>query len=503
MNEQNKIALEDLDLIEFYTFLEEIMKKHVKKSEKDWFDTPDFAVFSKFITSDVRNIQNVLPNATDDYLYTACERIFNIQDWIKLMVEDAGFSKFSKNWQDIFEKEFGDKDVLQTMYSYCFDKWMTSKSGQQRIGVNFYHIHNEIIYYRDSLGSWFTVDRSTSFDPKPTMQPVNDIQLSESLNSEYTPDLYDVLIEHWNNSAYQASLPAGLLDFNETETSPEDYFDFSFDRIKSILDSPVSVAELEKVNGGPIDDLKYKVMIANFVLDTVARRRLDKTGHTVYLLRDCLTFYEAHKALDYLTSESTSADQILVGRKLLSIEPEQWEFYGAMVDGLYTAHLRYPTDFSDFYNEYSRLMNLFVENNQNFASLVAKLAVYIKAHVVTDRQKIVVFDIGFQGSIALLTKYVIDQHIQPTKDGGQMETDIEIAIGAVWSMDLYGHRYYSDYFPMLNRIQQLERNNELYHYKHGSVSADGVKVTMGNKDHQKKASVELLVLLMIAKLQSK
>lgn len=503
MNDQNKTKQEDLDLVEFYTFLENIMKKQVKKSEKNWFNTPDFAVFSNFIVSDIRNILIKLPDATDDYLYATSEHIFNIQDWIKLMVEDAGFLRFSKNWQDVFEKEFGDRDVLKNLYDSCFDKWVSNKSGQQKIGINLYHIHEVKIYYRDFYGNWFFVDKSTVFDPKPDKEPINEVSLSETLNRGYTLTQYDDLLGRWQKSNFDASLPPNFLTYNKTESSPEEYFDFSFVKIKTLLDNPVPITELEKLNGGKINELDYKVTIANFVLETVARRRSDKNSHTIYLLRDCLMFYEAHKALDYLRGEHTSADQILVGRKLLSIEPGQWEYYGAMVDSLYTAHLRYPTNFSDFYNEYARLMNLFVEHNKNFASLIAKLAEYIDAHTSTDKEKIIVFDIGFQGSIALLTKYIIDFHIRPLRNGKQIETDIEIAIGAVWSMELYGSRYYSDYFPMLNRIQQQERNNELYHYKHGSVNANGVKVIMGDDDHQSRASIELIVLMMIAKLQSK
>ncbi len=503
MDQQNRTGQEDQDLIEFYTFLESIMKKQVKKSERDWFNTPDFAVFSNFIISDLQNIQKMLPSAMDETLYSTCEHIFNIQDWIKLMVEDAGFSRFSQNWQDVFEKELGDRHVLKTLYDSCFDKWLNGKAGQHKIGINFYHIYEGRVYYRNSNKNWFLVDKSTAFDPKPDMDPVNETLLAETLNREYISTGCDELIDRWQKSDFSASLPLDFFAYNQSETSPEEYFDFSFGRIKSLLDNPVSINELEKLSNGTLNNLDYKVMIANYVLDTVEKRRSDTNSHTIYLLRDCLMFYEAHKALDYLKNEQTSADQILVGRKLLSIEPGQWEYYGAMVDSLYTAHLRYPKDFSDFYSEYSRLMNLFVEHNQNFASLIAKLTDYIKAHVSTDKDKIIVFDIGFQGSIALLTKYVIDYHIRPNRNGKQIETDIEIAIGAVWSMDLYGHRYYSDYFPMLNRIQQLERNNELYHYKHGSVDANGVKVIMGNDQHQREASIELMVLLMIAKLRSK
>ena len=110
-----------------------------------------------------------------------------------------------------------------------------------------------------------------------------------------------------------------------------------------------------------------------------------------------------------------------------------------------------------------------------------------------------VFDIGFQGSIALLVKYIIDTQIAAEKG---ISTDVKIEIGAQWSMKLFGERYDGDYFPMLNRVQLLKRSNELYQYKDNSLESAKLTVTMGNYEQQRRAAIELAVLVMVAQIES-
>ncbi|MFH1423275.1 MAG: hypothetical protein ABIH42_11265, partial [Planctomycetota bacterium] len=98
---------------------------------------------------------------------------------------------------------------------------------------------------------------------------------------------------------------------------------------------------------------------------------------------------------------------------------------------------------------------------------------------------------------ALLTKYIIDRHISPSGPNGKIETDIEIGVGAEWSKELFGHRHYSDYFPLLNRIQLMSRSDELYHYIEGSLDSGKLKVKMSTKKTQHDAATELIVFIML------
>lgn len=485
---------DDAWLIEFFKHFETILTP--KRSDmKNWSVAADFQVFSDFLIRDIQDIQERLKNADDEYLYYVCRHTFNIIDWISLMVA-SGLTTFSSAFDPLFDEHFGDKYILQNIYDTCFEKWVSQKNGQWKIGENFYNIIDGKLYYRNRFGQWFEIDRRTAFDLQPDKEIIESTNLIEKLNSEYGETWYDAIIRRWEDKKYQGTLPDDFLRFDDKETSPEAYFNFTMEHIKTLLKNPVSIVELERWNGGKIIDLEHIVKISALVLEIVKKRRKDDS-HTVYLLRDCLMFYEAHKTLDFLNSENTSSDQILVGRKLLTHELREWGYYIVTLESLYTAHQRYPENFTEFYNEYARLMDMFVSFNPGFATIINNIASYIKEHIQTDKNKIVIFDIGFQGSIALLTKYVVDRHIKPIGFNGKIATDVKIGVGAEWSKELFGDRYENDCFPFLNRVQLMARSDELFHYKQDSLDSGKLRVVMGNKEWQQKAAIELAVLEMV------
>ncbi|EKD69923.1 MAG: hypothetical protein ACD_46C00697G0002, partial [uncultured bacterium] len=443
-----ELSQDDTWFIEFFKHFETILTP--KRSDvKNWSVAADFQVFSEFLIRDMQEIQERLKNADDEYLYYVCRHTYNIIDWIRLMVA-SGLTTFSSAFDPLFEEHFGDKYIFQNTYDSCFEKWVSQKSGQWKIGENFYNIFEGNLYYRNRFGQWFEVDRKTAFDLQPDRISIEDTDLIEKLNSEYKETWYDTIIRRWENKKYQGTLSDDFLSFGNEETSPEEYSNFTIRNIESLLKNPISIAELERWNGGEIVDLEHIVKISAFVLEIVKKRRKDNS-HTIYLLRDCQMFYEAHKTLDILNSENTSLDQVLIGRKLLTHELREWGYYIVTLEILYTAHKRYSTNFNEFYDEYARLMDMFVFLNPGFAEKVDNIADYVKEHIKTDKDKVVVFDIGFQGSIALLTKYIIDRHIKSNGSNINLETDIKIGVGAEWSKELFGDRYENDYFPFLNR----------------------------------------------------
>lgn len=491
-----KIQEEDEWLVKFFKNFETMLSPN--KSDINWSVAADFHIFSEFLIKDIQEIQKRLKSADDEYYYYVCRHIFNIIDWIGLMTA-AGFSTFNAAFERLFDERFGDKHILQNLYDACFKKWVSKKNGQWKIGENLYNILDGKTYYRDRFGQWFEADRKTVFDLKPEKKLIGNKNLIEQLNSGYKETWYDAILRRWKDKQYRGTLPDNFLQFDDKETSPEAYSDFTIENIKTLLKNPVSIAELERWNGGEVIDLEHIVKISALVLGIVNKRRTDDS-HTIYLLRDCLMFYEAHKAIDILKSENTSADQILIGRKLLNHKLKEWGYYVVTLESLYIAHKRYPVNFTEFYSEYARLMDMFISLNTGFAEKIANLADYIKNHIRTDKNKIVIFDIGFQGSIALLTKYIIDRHIGPTGPNGKIETNIKVGVGAEWSKKLFGDRHETDYFPFLNRVQLMARSDELYHYKQESLNSGKLQVIMGDKEYQRKAAVELAVLVMVALL---
>lgn len=491
-----QISQDDALLAGFFKNFETILP--AKRSEVNWSVAADFQFLSKFLLRDIKEIRRKLKNADEEYLYYVCRHTFNLIDWISLMTGN-GFTTLGEALGLIFQENFGDKNALQNTYDVCFEKWVHQKNGQYQVGENFYNILNGKLYYRNHFGQWFEVERRTAFDLQPNKEPISDNSLMETLNGQYKETWYDKIIRQWKDKKYQGTLSNDFLRFDKEETSPEEYFDFTVENIKTLLHNPVSVAELERWSGGEIVELNHIVKICAGILEIVKKRRKDDS-HTIYLLRDCLMFYEANKTIDIIHSENTSADQLLVGRKLLNHDLRQWGYYSATLEALYTAYQRYPQNFTEFYNEYARLLDLFVSLHSGFATIVKNIADYIRKHIKTDKKKIVIFDIGFQGSINLLIKYIIDRHIKPSGPNGPLETDIKIGVGAEWSKELFGDRYESDCFPFLNRVQLMARSDELFHYKDGSLDSGKLRVVMGNKEWQHRAAIELVVLVMVTLL---
>jgi len=487
---------DDVFLVKLFQNFDKMMSP---RDKINWAVTSDFKVFSEFLIKDIQKIQKRLKKPSDAYLYYVCEHSFNFLDWIKLIVEDAGCTTFGSAWEKVFDEHFKDKHILQQIYTNCFEKWISKKTGQYKIGVNFYNILKGKLYYHDRFNHWFEVDKNTAFDLKPNKKLIKTHNIIEQLNKQYKETPYDVLLKKWKNKNYQGKLPKTFFQFNKKETSPEEYSDFTLSNIKELLKNPVSLTEIERWNNNKTIDVEHIMKMAMFITKLVEKRR-KANSHTLYLLRDCLIFHEAQKAMDILDGKKTSSDQILVGRKLLSNKKGVWGFYATMLEALYTSHLRYPKDFTKFYNEYARLMDLFVSLNSDFATIIDRISKYIKKHTQTNKRKIIIFDIGFQGSIALLTKYIIDRHINPSIPKNKIRTDIEIGVGAKWSKELFGSRHNSNYFPMLNRIQLMSRSDELYHYVWGSLKLGKIKVKMSDKKIQKEAAIELIVVMMVLKL---
>lgn len=494
----DQIIKEDEDIVYFFKNFEAILGSPKRREIDNVLNGLDFRVFSEYLINDIREMEQRLSSADDTYLLYVCEHIFNITDWIELMVGSMS-SIFTDAWEKVFEEHFGDKYKLKSIYDKSLGRWIANKSGQHRLGENTYSVLAENLYYRNRFGQWFQVDKETAFDLQPKKELVNDRATVEKLDKGYEETACDLLIRDWENTDYQGVLQDDFLKFDKEVTNPEEYFDFTLEHIKNLLENPVSITELERWNGGKIINLEDTIKLCALTLDIAKHRRKDPS-HTVYLLRDCIVFYQMHKTLDLLYSKETSSDQLMIGRKLLSYKPDQWGYYIVTLEALYEAHIRYPNNFNEFYSEYARLLDLCVSVNSKFKTLIDDLAAYIKKHIKTDRNKVVIFDTGFQGSINLLTKYVIDRHIKPTGSEHEIDTEIEVSVGALWSKELFGDRALGYYFPFLNRIQYMAMNDELYHYRFGSLKDGTVQVTMGNKEWQKKAAIELVVLVVVAHL---
>ncbi|MEI8072925.1 MAG: hypothetical protein WCH00_02435 [Candidatus Saccharibacteria bacterium] len=492
MNDTNNI--EDSDLIELFKDFEVIFSKPNKFGAERIAAGIDFKVFSEFLIDDIRNLKNDMANASDRQLLYISRHMFNIIDWIKLIVENRSVA-FAEAFEIKFEENFNNKNILQDLYNDSLERWLTNNKGQQRIGANVYTIYENELYYRDRFKNWYEVDKGTAFDMLPGKTIIQNEHTLKYLNSNYEETWYDSILSRWEDKKYQGKLSADFMNFEKKESSPEEYFDFTLEHIKQLIKNPVSLSELERWYGNKIKNLEDIVKLLHMSKSMVNHNR-ESSAHTIYLLRDCLVFYELHKTLDLLTENSTSSDQLLIGRRLLSNEPDLWGYYIVILEALYVSHDRHRDNFDDFYEDFSGLMDQFFSLNGSFAKLVKELSKYIEKHIATNQREIIIFDTGFQGTINLFIKYIIDNHIKPK----HIKVEIKVGVGAEWSKKMFGKRAGSDYFPYLNRIQLLARSDRLYQFKYGSLKDGGVRVTMGDKAPQKQAAAELVTLVTLALL---
>jgi hypothetical protein len=467
-------------------------------SKIDWFKTGDFQALGVFLVNLIREAQGRIKKADDSYLYSASRQLCETMEWIRLVSIATGPS-YMLAIERLFKEEFGDENVHIKTYNACFKAWLGQKVGQYKIGYNHYNILEGDLFYRDRFGQWFEIDKETAFDLKPKR---NDILTDKDkivlLNKDYRETPYDKVISLWNKKGFKGVLKDDFLRFKDKETSPEEYLKFTVKHINELIKNPISIGELERWSGSRVEELEHLVKISSFLLEMVKKQ--GDQDHHVYLLRDCLVFYELRKTLDILTGENTSVDQLLIGRKLLKSKHKRWGFWIVAYEIFYHAHKIYPTNFAEFYREYSRLMNLFFSLNPDFAKVITAMSEYIKKHIHTDRKNII-FDVGFNGTINLLTKYIVDNHINIPNQ--KLKTDVKLAVGAPWLKKLFKERYETDYFFFMHHIQLMARSEHLYSYKSGSLKSGKLTVKMGSKKWQRKATVELVVLVMVALLSTK
>lgn len=469
-------------------------------SKIDWSIVSDFQVQGGFLIKFIKEIQGKIKNADDDYLYSASRQLYNTIECIRQIIGVNIGPAYMRAFETLFQQEFGDKKIYRKVYLTCFEKWIGKKVGQYQVGHNYYNILKGNLFYRDRFGQWFEIDKEHAFDLQPMKKRfLRDKKTIVLLNSTYKETPYDKIINLWNKKEFKGVLKSDFLKFNKKETSPEEYIKFTLKHIKKLIHNPVSIKELERWNGGEFD-LEHLVKISVCLYDYISKK--NNHDHTVYLLRDCLAFYELIKIRDMLTGEKTSIDQLMIGRKLLRSKHNRWGYWLIANEVFQHAYKVHPTNYDAFYNEYSRLMDMFVSLNPDFAKVVDSLAIYIKKHIRTDRKNII-FDIGFSGTITTLIKYIIDRHINQSNQNQKIEADMKLFAGASWFKPLFKNRHETDNFFLLHHTQNMAMSEHLYHYKPGSLKSGKLRATMGDKEWQHKAAVEFVVLAMVALLKQK
>lgn len=225
-------AEEDDDLVYFFKNFETILGSPKRLEIDKIINGIEFRVFSEYLINDIREIEKRLNSADDEYLLYVCEHIYSITEWTELMVGSVS-EIFRKAWEKVFTEQFGDKNILTSIYARSINKWLVNKSDQHQLGGNTYTALDKNLYYRDRFGDWFQVDKQSAFDLQPKKNPVKDRTIIPQLDSTYLDTSTDKLIEEWQDQNYEGTLPEDFLSFAKAETNPQEYFDFSLENINN------------------------------------------------------------------------------------------------------------------------------------------------------------------------------------------------------------------------------------------------------------------------------
>jgi hypothetical protein len=463
----------------------------VDKALINWPITTEFEIQGKFLVEFVQASKTLLGTAGDEALMSIAMQCSNILGWIEQM-HVMGFLSLGSHVEKILQDGVGDPDSIRKLLSESVSVWLKNKRGQHKIGESYFTVLNEKFYHRSLSGSWTEIERHAIFDIFPDGTEVNDTFVLSKLHATYIGTPYDQVYGEWQRIGNYKELDLRLMSTEIGISSPESVLDSSLNKIKLILGEvpciervislyPEGMASVEKI-------IKVSLIMARYVQD---RRRANE--HTIYLLRDCVMFNEIHHTLDIIEDKSTSHDQLYIGRKILSNKKREGGHWFMAQEILLLSCLTSPSSFEKFYTDYAKKMHEFEHTVEDFSRLVGSLAPYIERHSgnIAGKLPITIIDLGFQGSINMLLKYIIDTRFSWSSN---ISTDVNMFVVAEWFKSIYGKKRYGDLpYSLLTFIEDMARNEYLYDYNPDGLKGDSLSVKMGRNENQKKANLELII----------
>ncbi len=465
----------------------------VEKSQIKWNFTKDFQIQSKHIVESIASILKRIDNAEDDELLSISQQCYNLLSWTTQM-SIMGFTGLQPYVDDLLVDNFADKDIILKLQRQSFKQWVKDKKGNQKLGENYFVLLDGNVYYKKLTNKWHQVDADSVFNLTPGMSAVEG-SVIELLDSVHEPSVYHQIYSEWRDGVYSHDIPEEFFSYSAGDSTPERELEKALDKINKLIIEPVSLSNVQSREDLDDERLEYLIKVSYIMTKFAQSRRLNNE-HTLYLLRDCVIFYEIHKTLDILENTTSSSDQLITGRKLLSNSKREGGHWYFTQEALFMAYEKCSGDFDEFYAEYSNILVNYEEYSEEFSEFIKKLAEYIDAHIPADTNKdtvIDVVDLGFQGSINILIKYVIDNHCRAGKDH---KTIIHMYVLAEWFKSIYPGMYSSETYSLLTNIEVLARNELMYDYKVGSFVEGSPAVVMGTSRGQDLANSELLVTTM-------
>lgn len=472
----------------------------IEKSKIKWTYTKDFEVQSKYIVAYIRSTYEKLESMNDEALLDTSQECYNLISW-SVQMKVMGFSGLQHYLDELLVREFNNKDEITNLQYKTFNIWLRDKEGFYKIGDNYFVVADNQVYYRKLDGSWWLVEKSSAFNIYPGFHKAVVGTLVRKLNSISQTSPYETIYQEWMKDEYANNTPSNHYDVVKGTTNPDKVLEITLTKIRKIIDQPVSIHSVLLRGKIDIDSLEQLIKLSFIMVRfTQARRRTDE--HTVYLLRDCIMFDEIHKTLDILDQKTTSSDRLIVCRDLLTNKKRRGGHWYFVQEALFFACEKHPKDFAAFFKEFSKILKDYEDYSEEFSNYLKSLSIYIDEHIKQSDSKLNInfVDLGFQGSINILLKYVVENH---SKAPHKRHVNIHMTIVADWFKDIYKGMYYSDTYSLLTVIESLGRNELMYRYVLGSFEKGDIAVNMGTKAEQDISNTELLVSTMVTLISSK
>lgn len=466
-----------------------------------YFREEDLNFVLKFYLKKIRALHKSSQSNSIKNLMACSKEAHCLQRYIEDMAF-FGWPAITKHFQNAFKKERGSANVLKEIQKSAFEKAIGRMEGRQRLGENVYIIHERKIYLRSLKGKWFIIQpRHVFLLLPPLVQPVKNKQLIALLEKQFQPTPLDELFQLWMRKPWSKKVNPSLLYLRKGITTPDEYFKHVEKQIQNINKYPVSLSALQTFCDQGDEYFEKLIKVSYYLIQFVHHLR-QKNACLIHILRDGMMFAETQYTLDILTKKPTAQSQLMIGRKLLSKQGKKEYYWQIMVDSLYAAQRRYPRRFSLFYKEYTKNLRNKEQKDHELKALIKHLAQYIQEHMgknIQQRGKFIIVDTGLQGSVNMLIKYIIDQHIAPkTKKG--VASDIYMFVVGAWLKNIYKGKFFSHYYPMMKDIEVFMRSDQLYHYVPGSFEKGKLQVKMGTHKKQILANIELIVLVQTCML---
>ena len=468
-------------------------RPRVAREKVPWPITIEFDIQSEYFISNLKALPK-LDAASDAELLTAAQHCNNLIGWVEQM-RIMGYTGLPSVIEELLESEFGSRQKLAELRQAYIEKWLHGKSGQHRIGVNDFTIHEGIVYYSTIHNEWFRVETINTFDMMPILGNESTTELSALLDAHHKPTRYQRIYASWQSAGYSGGLTSTLFSSKAGQTTPEEVLKTTVEKMHTIIERPLALREIEQVIGERRDHLEYLIKISCAVADFAQQRRASNE-YTLYLLRDCAMFNEAQILIDLLEGQQTLHGQIYIGRESLSSSRQSAGHWYVCQELLLMSLQKHPDDFNAFYVDFTQRMKDYEKHSLGFSNLVKSLAEYLNNYIKEAEQNdgvITVVDLGFQGSINMILKYVLDRYCLPET---KIQTDVHMYVVAEWFKDVYKNMFTSDTFSLLTNIEVMARNNAIYEYVPWSLRDGRLMVTYGSEADQHQADIELSVMTM-------